>query len=125
MDKVIVDGKVAVLVSGGYGGGWSTWMEEVEVGDIWECVQPNLSIVFEPKVVEMVLAGEKDKNRAERKATLDKIIGYMTETYPGYYTGGAEGLKVEWVPVGSKFYIEEYDGNESLVLESDMNWQIA
>ena len=125
MDKVIVDGKVAVLVSGGYGGGWSTWMEEVEVGDIWECVQPNLSIVFEPKVVEMVLAGEKDKNRAERKATLDKIKEYMTETYPGYYTGGAEGLEVEWVPVGSKFYIEEYDGNESLVLESDMNWQIA
>ena len=125
MDKVIVDGKVAVLVSGGYGGGWSTWMEEVEVGDIWECVHPNLSIVFEPKVVEMVLAGEKDKNRAERKATLDKIIGYMTETYPGYYTGGAEGLEVEWVLVGSKFYIEEYDGNESLVLESGMNWQIA
>ena len=112
MDKVIVDGKVAVLVSGGYGGGWSTWM-----------LDP--SIVFEPKVVEMVLAGENDKNRAERKATLDKIIGYMTETYPGYYTGGAEGLEVEWVLVGSKFYIEEYDGNESLVLESDMNWQTA
>ena len=119
MDKVIVDGKVAVLVSGGFGGGWSTWMD----GDTLD--QPNRSIAFEPKVVEMVLAGKKDKNRAERKATLDKIIGYMTETYPGYYTGGAEGLEVEWVPVGSKFYIEEYDGNESLVLESDMNWQTA
>ena len=119
MDKVIVDGKVAVLVSGGYGGGWSTWMD----GDTLD--QPNRSIAFEPKVVEMVLAGEKDKNRAERKATLDKIKEYMTETYPGYYTGGAEGLEVEWVLVGSKFYIEEYDGNESLVLESDMNWQIA
>ena len=122
-DKVIVDGKVAVLVSGGYGGGWSTWMESD--GGTWECAQPNRSIAFEPKVVEMVLAGEKDKNRAERKATLDKIKEYMTETYPGYYTGGAEGLEVEWVPVGSKFYIEEYDGNESLVLESDMNWQTA
>ena len=116
MDKVIVDGKVAVLVSGGYGAGWSTWQNDDE---------SNASMAFEPKIVEMVLAGEKDKNRAERKATLDKIIGYMTETYPGYYTGGAEGLKVEWVLVGSKFYIEEYDGNESLVLESDMNWQIA
>lgn len=118
MDKVIVDGKVAVLVSGGYGGGWSTWM----VGDTLDL---NRSIAFEPKVVEMVLAGEKDKNRADRKATLDKIKEYMTETYPGYYTGGAEGLEVVWVPVGSKFYIEEYDGNESLVLESDMNWQTA
>ena len=119
-DKVIVDGKVAVLVSGGFGGGWSTWM----YGSVG-CAEYNQSMAFEPKVVEMVLAGEKDKNRAERKATLDKIIGYMTETYPGYYTGGAEGLEVEWVPVGSKFYIEEYDGNESLVLESDMNWQTA
>ena len=116
MDKVIVDGKVAVLVSGGFGGGWSTWQNDDE---------SNASMVFEPKVVEMVLAGEKDKNRADRKATLNKIREYMTETYPGYYTGGAEGLEVEWVPVGSKFYIEEYDGNESLVLESDMNWQIA
>ena len=121
MDKVIVDGKVAVLVSGGFGGGWSTWM-----GDTLDGV--DRSMAFEPKVVEMVLAGKKDKNRAERKATLDKIKEYMTEAYgryPGYYTGGAEGLEVEWVPVGSKFYIEEYDGNESLVLESDMNWQIA
>ena len=119
MDKVIVDGKVAVLVSGGFGGGWSTWMGSDD------CEESNPSMVFEPKVVEMVLAGEKDKNRAERKATLDKIKEYMTETYPGYYTGGAEGLEVEWVLVGSKFYIEEYDGNESLVLESDVNWQIA
>lgn len=118
MDKVIVDGKVAVLVSGGYGGGWSTWS-----GDTLD--QPNRSIAFEPKVVEMVLAGEKDKNRAERKATLDKIKEYMTETYPDYYTGGAEGLEVEWVSQGAKFHIEEYDGNESLVLESDMNWQTA
>ena len=125
MDKVIVDGKVAVLVSGGFGGGWSTWMGDWStlMGDTLDGV--DRSMEFEPKVVEMVLAGKKDKNRADRKATLDKIIGYMTETYPGYYTGGAEGLEVEWVLVGSKFYIEEYDGNESLVLESDMNWQTA
>ena len=125
MDKVIVDGKVAVLVSGGFGGGWSTWMGDWStlMGDTLDGV--DRSMAFEPKVVEMVLAGKKDKNRADRKATLDKIIGYMTETYPGYYTGGAEGLEVKWVLVGSKFYIEEYDGNESLVLESDMNWQIA
>ena len=95
MDKVIVDGKVAVLVSGGFGGGWSTWM-----GDTLDGV--DRSMAFEPKVVEIVLAGEKDKNRVERKATLDKIKRYMNEAYPGYYTGGAKGLKVEWVPVGEQ-----------------------
>ena len=111
MDKVIVDGKVAVLVSGGVGAGWSTWQ--------------NDAMAFEPKIVEMVLAGEKDKNRADRKATRGKIIGYMTETYPDHFIGGIDGIEVEWVPVGTRFIIDEYDGNESLVLESDMNWFTA
>ena len=119
-DKVIVDGKVAVLVSGGFGGGWSTWM----YGSVG-CAESNQSMAFEPKVVEMLLAGEKDKNRAERKVTKDKIEAYMAEAYPDFYAGGIDGLKVEWVPQGAKFYIEEYDGNETLVLESDMNWLTA
>ena len=115
-DKVIVDGKVAVLVSGGFGGAWSTWQNDDE---------SNQSMAFEPKVVEMLLAGLVDKNRAERKVTKDKIEAYMAEAYPDFYAGGIDGLKVEWVPQGAKFYIEEYDGNETLVLESDMNWLTA
>ena len=115
-DKVIVDGKVAVLVSGGFGGGWSTWQDDDEC---------NQSMAFEPKVVEMILAGLVDKNRAERKATLDKIEAYMAEAYPDFYLGGVDGLDVVWVPQGAKFHIEEYDGNETLVLESDMNWLTA
>jgi hypothetical protein len=115
-DKVIVDGNVAVLVSGGFGGGWSTWQDDDEC---------NQSMAFEPKVVEMILAGLVDKNRAERKVTLDKIEAYMDETYPDFYLGGLGGLDVVWVPQGAKFHIEEYDGNETLVLESDMNWLTA
>ena len=119
MDKVIVDGKVAVLVSGGYGAGWSTWMGS------YDCEESNPSIVFEPKVVEMLLAGLVDKNRAERKVTRNKIESYMAEAYPDFYTGGIDGLEVVWVSQGAKFHIEEYDGNETLVLESDMNWHTA
>ena len=115
-DKVIVDGKVAVLVSGGFGGAWSTWQNDDK---------SNQSMAFEPNVVEMLLAGLVDKNRAERKVTKDKIEAYMAEAYPDFYAGGIDGLKVEWVPQGAKFYIEEYDGNETLVLESDMNWLTA
>jgi hypothetical protein len=115
-DKVIVDGKVAVLVSGGFGGGWSTWQDDDEC---------NQSMAFEPKVVEMILAGLQDKNRAERKVTMDKIEAYMAEAYPDFYLGGVDGLDVVWVPQGAKFHIEEYDGNETLVLESDMNWLTA
>ena len=116
MDKVIVDGKVAVLVSGGFGAGWSTWQNDDE---------SNASMAFEPTIVEMVLAGEKDKNRAQREETMYKLEAYMSETYPDYYTGGLDGIDVKWVPVGTRFIIDEYDGNESLVLESDMNWFTA
>jgi hypothetical protein len=115
-DKVIVDGNVAVLVSGGFGGGWSTWQYEGE---------SNQSMAFEPKVVEMILAGLVDKNRAERKVTKNQIEAYMAKTYPDFYLGGLGGLDVVWVPQGAKFHIEEYDGNETLVLESDMNWLTA
>jgi hypothetical protein len=118
-DKVIVDGKVAVLVSGGFGGGWSTWMK-YHLSD-----GPCRSMAFEPKVVEILLAGLMDKNRAERKVTKDKIEAYMAEAYPDFYAGGIGGLRIVWVPQGAKFHIEEYDGNETLVLESDINWLTA
>jgi hypothetical protein len=116
-DKVIVDGNVAVLVSGGFGSGWSTWSSG--------CEESNQSIAFEPKVVEILLAGLVDKNRAERKVTKDKIEAYMAEAYPDFYAGGIGGLRIVWVPQGAKFHIEEYDGAETLVLESDMDWLTA
>lgn len=30
------------------------------------------------------------------------------------YAGGAESLKIEWLPEGTAFQIEEYDGFETL-----------
>jgi hypothetical protein len=41
------------------------------------------------------------------------------------YTGGTEGLYIEWIPVGTKFYIDEYDGNETLITFDEMNWMVA
>ena len=46
MDKVIRDGKVAVLVSYGYGAGWSTWNSA-----------RSDSLLFDPDIVQMVLDG--------------------------------------------------------------------
>ena len=43
MDKVIVNGKVAVLYSPGYGSGWYTWNQEF----------PEL--IFSPAIVKMVI----------------------------------------------------------------------
>ena len=87
VEKVIRDGKVAVLVSPGFGGGWSTWADDKEAA------------VFAPDVVAWVEAGKQGD----------------TDQFEHYgYLGGLRGVEIQWVPVGSRFYVEEYDGSESL-----------
>jgi hypothetical protein len=101
MQKLIRDNKVAVLVSPGYGAGWYTWHDIEE-------------LIFDPSVVEWV-----------ERQELDKIRAYMELKYPDAYCGGLEDLEVNWVPAGERFRIEEYDGAESLVLESEQRWMTA
>lgn len=103
MNKVIRDGKVAVLVSPGFGAGWSTWNTEHP-----ECV-------FDPAVVEWV---ENGKVGPVPKLAELRGWDYM-------YEGGAGDLIIYWLPEGSRFRIDEYDGSESLVLESEEEWMTA
>jgi hypothetical protein len=101
MQKLIRDNKVAVLVSPGFGAGWYTWHSIEE-------------LIFDPSVVQWLESGE-----------LDKIEAYVELKYPDAYTGGLTDLKVVWIPVGERFRIDEYDGNESLTLESEQQWLTA
>lgn len=92
-EKVIKDGKVAVLYSPGFGAGWYSWNTE------------HKEILFHPKLVEMVEAGratEIDDKWVKENLGID------------IYTGGAYTLKIEWLPVGTAFHIDEYDGSESI-----------
>lgn len=93
VEKVIRDGKVAVLVSPGFGAGWSTWADNAEAA------------VFDPEVVAWVEAGKPRDKFLEKEDSWSERFGYL---------GGAEDLEIEWVYVGSRFYIEEYDGSETL-----------
>ena len=105
MDKVIVDGHVAVLYSPGYGAGWSTWNIEYNYKEL----------IFDPGLVELVLAGKEH----------EEIAVYATLKWPGAYLGGLEGLNIRWVPVGAHFRIDEEDGNERVVLRDEEDWIIA
>ena len=98
MNKMIKDGKVAVLVSPGFGAGWYTWNVHCP-----ECL-------FDPEIVQMVLDG---KDHHDIEVFADK---YGDE----FYGGGATTLTVEWIPQGKKFYVMEYDGSESVLLEDDL-----
>ena len=101
MEKVIKDGKVAVLVSYGFGGGFHTWGAPVKA-------------IFDPTLVDLI---ENNK--------IQDAINYVEKTYPDAFSGGVGQLNIEWVPEGAKFIINEYDGSESLQLMNDTNWITA
>lgn len=102
MEKVIKDGMVAVLYSPRHGAGWYSW-HSVE------------ALVYDPVVVDMVL----------REVDPEEIVEYCEQKYGQQYYGGADDLCVEWIPVGQRFIIEEYDGSESIMLENEVQWLTA
>jgi hypothetical protein len=104
MEKVIRDGKVAVLVSTGYGAGWSTWNGYKEM-------------IFHPKLVEWVESEQPIV--VDISTILKEILG--EKEAEEIYLGGVEDLTIEWLPEGTKFRIEEYDGKEHIITENDLN----
>ena len=103
VSKLIRNGRVAVLVSYGFGAGWYSWHHDQR-------------LLFEPTIVEML---EKNVDPYEIEAYCEKMCG------DEIYYGGVKGLSVVWVPVGMQFRIEEYDGAESLKMEQEVHWITA
>jgi hypothetical protein len=100
MKKVVRDGKVAVLISDGWGAGFHTWGAPVEA-------------IFDPTLVDLI----------ERQQYED-AIKYVESTYP-YDVTAVEDLVVQWIPEGAKFIIMEYDGNESIAMLDEVKWITA
>jgi hypothetical protein len=101
MKKVVRDGKVAVLYSPGYGAGWSTWGAPQE-------------LVFDPEIVALV---EADKH--------DEVPALLSARGYDFYAGGAEDLSIKWLPEGTAFRINEYDGNESVEVIGEIDYLTA
>jgi len=53
------------------------------------------------------------------------VVAYCSIAYPDVYTGGVPGLKVEWIASGTQFFIGEYDGSESIVVNVETDWITA
>lgn len=111
----------AVLVSYGFGAGWSSWKS------------PELA--YDKRIVKFWLAHKDDEewmcevnesgllNHAESIAHKEareffKSIGY--EDCP--YMGGFSDIGLEWVPKGVNWRINEYDGAESIEYQKYVNW---
>lgn len=102
MDRVIKDGMVAVLVSPGFGAGFHTW------NDI-----PNLC--FCPYIVNHILNDTKDEIE---ESEIKKFYNLAESDYVS--TSGLDDVVIEWLPQGTHFTIDEYDGNESIEYLSDI-----
>lgn len=90
VEKLIKDGKVAILISPGLGAGWSTWN--------WENAE---ELLFDKELIEKFI---NDRPNFEK---------FAEEKYPDCYLSTRD-LCVEWIDQGTQFEINEYDGNESL-----------
>ena len=87
---------IGIIVSPGYGAGWSTYGKP-----------------------EMALDQEL-ADAIDRSASYDEILHIAEKNWPGEYYGGlADCIEVEYVEEGTPFRIDEYDGNETLILSND------
>ena len=98
MNKVVRDGKVAVLIAPNYGAGWYT-------------ENPYYELLFDPILVQYV---EENNKTALKK--------YVEKQYPNAYLGGIDDLVIRWVPEGALFRVTEYDGAESIEILENLNW---
>lgn len=105
MEKYEIDGSVAVLVSRGFGAGWSTWNTDFAE-----------QLAMDKRIVEYVLS---DQNRERSEDEVQEFLESMGFTH--VYCGGYEDLEIVMVKKGIYFEIREYDGSESLNIINDMS----
>lgn len=94
---------VKVLVSAGYGAGWSTWDWDMR------------GLATDEGLVQLF----------EESATDDAKLAYAKAKWPSVYLGGLLNCVVEVVPTGELWRISEYDGLESIEILDLDNWEVA
>lgn len=113
--KYIRDGNVAVLITAGYGSGWFTYHQIEE-------------LLFSPEIVEMILStGEEylSVGNCDHFDIANQIDVYLEKYNTQYLTVESCDLEIQWVPEGEEFYIDEYDGYESVMMKSKIKWIVA
>lgn len=107
MRKVELDGKIAVLVSPGFGAGWSTWNDD----------QYSEILCMDADIIEAVRDGDFDRaiTIAQEKIGVENYLCSL----------GMDGIEIFWIPKGSQFEIQEYDGSESLRIISRISYMTA
>lgn len=98
--KLIRAGKVGVLISHGHGTGWSTWNTSIEE-----------EVLFSPEIIELV---EKEATTEEINKKAEELWGDDVDFVD------SNNLFVRWIPIGTRFTVEEHDGYECLITEHNL-----
>lgn len=91
----------AVLVSPGYGAGWSTWNQR--------------DLAYDKRVIEYFLMNHS-------KAPEDVAAAMERFGYEGVYCGGWHKVRLEWVKKDAVWTMREYDGAEHIEYYNPDNW---
>lgn len=94
--------ELGVLVSAGYGAGWSTWNDG--------------ELAYDKRIVEKWL----EDISANEMCDYIESLGYARP-----YMGGYRGLDLKFIPRGTVFCIHEYDGYETIETPETMNMMTA
>lgn len=92
--------KIGVLISVGFGAGWSSWCTD--------------AIAFDKRVIEYW------KNNP--RATTKEVEAAMEKLGYELYASGYSNLVLQWVPVNTYFRIQEYDGAERIEMLDLSEW---
>ena len=96
------NGQLGVLISYGFGAGWSTWNDK--------------DLAYDKRIVEKWLEG----------ATSDEMCDYAESLgYNRPYMGGYHDLRLEFISRGTMFCIHAYDGAESIETPETMCMMMA
>ena len=115
------DGKVGVLISGGFGAGWSTWADSKD----------REFFLFDRGLVALALDKEAANGPFDKttqwliEMNTEELEDYLKESGIDSFTGGWAGVYVKWMDPGTEFIVEEYDGSESLRYRDNEDWMSA
>ena len=86
--------RYAVLVSSGYGAGWSSWNQS--------------ELAYDKRVVEYYMTHSPLTPREEVEAAMEQF------GYEDVYAGGWHKIHVDWVLANAVWRMDEYDGAEHI-----------
>lgn len=98
-----------VLISPGYGAGWSTWND------------PRMA--FDERLIRAFECGISEEDMEDLCMECGYGSGIYDDAPP--YMGGFKSLMVVEVPSGTIFRIREYDGYESVEMLDMDDWYVA